>query len=131
MSGFGRSAFVFGQSYRPICCITYSFSTNLFLAYSFIVPRYHPNITTMLKRYRFFLIAAAAVATVLLLKRACVKLDTPEASQSPYLCFELFADFHLTGKHAAATSTSLSPVRECREGVKGTTLRSPGALLCP
>lgn len=85
----------------------------------------------MLRRYRFFLIAAAAVAGMLLLKRACVKLDTPEASQSPFLCFELLADFHLTGKHATVTSTPLPQVRECHEGVKGTALRSPGALLCP
>lgn len=37
LSGFGRSAFVFGQSQPPIYCITYSFSTNIFLAYFFIV----------------------------------------------------------------------------------------------
>ncbi|SJZ55379.1 hypothetical protein SAMN04488128_101698 [Chitinophaga eiseniae] len=37
LSGFGRSAFVFGQFQPPIYCITYSFSTNIFLAYFFIV----------------------------------------------------------------------------------------------
>lgn len=85
----------------------------------------------MLKHYRFFLVVAALGGTLLLLKRVCVDLEAPDASRSPFLCLELFADFHHTGKDASATSPALSPVRECREAAKGTTLRSTWAPLCP
>ncbi len=84
----------------------------------------------MLKRYKIFLITVAVVvAMLLILKRECLKMDNPGPSRSPDICFELIAEFQLVGKQA--TSSVLSPVRECRGDEAGTTPHSIWARLCP
>lgn len=83
----------------------------------------------MLKHHKTAVTAIIAVCLMLiLLKKVVAGSDSQELRSSPFVCFELIADFHMPVTSPAPAST---PDHECPSASANKVPRWISVLLCP